>query len=1453
MARFVQIIVGGAMIAVGVVAMVLTAGAAAPWAMILIKAGVGVLLSGVGTLLTSPHLGGMGTASRNPIAPWNIVYGRAKIGGTIVFIQEFGEDDKYLDLVIVLACHPCQSVDALLFDNQRVLINPATGSSYSPSQVTVSISSIVRSNGVVTVTMSTTIPDLEDGDLVIIKNVSGQVTNDKSLNGKYYIQLNSSTQFTYICGGFDVSLSGTGQVETTWPDYRSKVHMEVVLGNQTSTFPGMLSGTPYDGDPGDLVIPSDNPWTADHLLLERTAVFLRLHYNDEVFSAGLPNISFRVHGRTGIHDPRTDTVLERPTTLLNGWGNNAHEGAYEEGVDQAYNWGLNNDTTYGYSNPGAAVDGDLGSCAFGHYEHTHKYAGCIWQFAALGSTPSDLYLNILSMVPGGGAGTLRSAGIWYSLDGGSTWTEVYNTPVRPFNWDAIHLSTSQDASQVQVMAFLDAHDDMWHLVHDIHLGTGPATFGYSENPALCIADYLSNTTWGFKATYGTEIPTAPLIAAANVCDETVALAAGGTEPRYTCNGTFPLTIRRGEVLQNLLTSCAGRLTYIGGQFVIHPGAWTGPSFSIGEQVPVTATLTWVTSYTPGTGAAGTAAVTASVGMGFPPPLALANYLMYDGSGWTNRTDTSTWSSSSPGWSSALGSAPTSDPTTTVVSFFIFGSLFGSASPPAKFQVFDVYMDCTYADGSTARLRPTQVLAGTGDTTITNANNAIDGDPTTYAEIDRAGFSSLGTPAELQLGAWRVTSTGTPDLGAVAMAASASALAIAAGPFQWRQKASIRDLYNGVRGTYISPANGWFTSDFPPYAQDAKHGYSGPAASGGDSLLAQDGGDRRWLDIQLPFTISSPSAQRLAKIELMRRRNQGTGTFAFNLSLYQVVPLDVITMTLPYLGWRDKLLEIITHRLTINKQQNEGQEATLLGCELDMQETDPSIYDWSTSEELTPQGFQQATLPNPNNPKPPTSVTATSGSGTAVVGADGITRSRILVSWTTPADGYVTQGGHIEVQYQQVGTSTWIGLPSVDPSVTQVYINGVTDGQQYLVQVRSVNAAGVPSAWVQVGPVTVSGTPSAVVPTSLGPGGTQPGQTLVWNGTSWVPSTIGAVPNFADDETPSGAYDGVSMTLTLANTPNPGSSVELFRNGPKLLKGVDYTVSGATITMLLVAPTNASGDWYRAKYRYLGAASSGVTTTSGGVTGGTSGSSGTTGSPPAVANQIYADMTGLNEAAPEGVPPTWDFANGPFLQMGANPAGNNAILIWGGVYVPTSGAGGDTNTRLNVRNFQLYCLDNSGTWHNIAGSTGAASTNSIDGEYYAEDFSSGGSTTLNFRTESDSSISFSNVAHEVSHFFTPFPRVSLPSGFVGVVCVYEGRLIKDNPTGTDDTALARYIGNAGGDYYPATTGAGIANNPGVGGGKFKFFKTYWRSFSFTTLSLAQLTANPPPVSFTGVSA
>lgn len=55
--------------------------------------------------------------------------------------------------------------------------------------------------------------------------------------------------------------------------------------------------------------------------------------------------------------------------------------------------------------------------------------------------------------------------------------------------------------------------------------------------------------------------------------------------------------------------------------------------------------------------------------------------------------------------------------------------------------------------------------------------------------------------------------------------------------------------------------------------------------------------------------------------------------------------------------------------------------------------------------------------------------------------------------------------------------------------------------------------------------------------------------------------------FVFNETPSGSVDGSNSTFTLANTPNPSSSLILTLQGQIQIQGSssDYTLSGNTIT------------------------------------------------------------------------------------------------------------------------------------------------------------------------------------------------------------------------------------------------------------------------------------------------
>ncbi|HYL76351.1 MAG TPA: hypothetical protein VEU96_19220 [Bryobacteraceae bacterium] len=70
--------------------------------------------------------------------------------------------------------------------------------------------------------------------------------------------------------------------------------------------------------------------------------------------------------------------------------------------------------------------------------------------------------------------------------------------------------------------------------------------------------------------------------------------------------------------------------------------------------------------------------------------------------------------------------------------------------------------------------------------------------------------------------------------------------------------------------------------------------------------------------------------------------------------------------------------------------------------------------------------------------------------------------------------------------------------------------------------------------------------------------------------------------FVDNEVPGGAVNGANTIFTLANTPNPPSSVALYRNGLLLRQSVDYTLSANSVT--IQAGTPQSGDMLLASYR-----------------------------------------------------------------------------------------------------------------------------------------------------------------------------------------------------------------------------------------------------------------------------
>ena len=104
---------------------------------------------------------------------------------------------------------------------------------------------------------------------------------------------------------------------------------------------------------------------------------------------------------------------------------------------------------------------------------------------------------------------------------------------------------------------------------------------YSTNSALILRDYLSNSDLGLGCG-SAELNDTIFTSCANTCDENVTLSAGGTEKRYTANGVVQATQTPQSAIEEIISSCGGTLTYMGGTFALKVATYATPSVSFDE-------------------------------------------------------------------------------------------------------------------------------------------------------------------------------------------------------------------------------------------------------------------------------------------------------------------------------------------------------------------------------------------------------------------------------------------------------------------------------------------------------------------------------------------------------------------------------------------------------------------------------------------------------------------------------------------------------------------------------------------------------------------------------------------------------------------------------------------------------------------------------------------------------
>jgi len=256
-----------------------------------------------------------------------------------------------------------------------------------------------------------------------------------------------------------------------------------------------------------------------------------------------------------------------------------------------------------------------------------------------------------------------------------------------------------------------------------------------------------------------------------------------------------------------------------------------------------------------------------------------------------------------------------------------------------------------------------------------------------------------------------------------------------------------------------------------------------------------------------------------------------------------------------------------------------------------------------------------------------------------------------------------------------------------------------------------------------------------------------------------------------------------------------------------------------------------------------------------------------------------DMTGAVDAFPLGIPANSAFAKGGVVVMGRAPDGRAAPSWWKPSNNPKSifpwncindwwfinrstNLNQNNNVRIQVRNKRIQIQRTStGAW------TTLGNTSDPGAEYYPPAGSGAptGNVAKRAATNPGGGVEFkfdSNVANTNIHGYgSGFVDISAYIGDIkDIFSSIEARLVLDDPMGTDDRADAKYLMDAGCDFYPGTdwrvdAGApankkfapGEYYNPGCGAGRFKFLTNEWQLFTWSPLANALEVDGSPELS------
>jgi len=254
----------------------------------------------------------------------------------------------------------------------------------------------------------------------------------------------------------------------------------------------------------------------------------------------------------------------------------------------------------------------------------------------------------------------------------------------------------------------------------------------------------------------------------------------------------------------------------------------------------------------------------------------------------------------------------------------------------------------------------------------------------------------------------------------------------AGPLGVQPAKSLRDKFNTVRGTFADPTDYWQPVDFPAVKNSV--------------ALAADGRELVQ-DIELLYTTSRATAQRLAKVHLEKELQGIIVNFPGKLTLFGFKPMDVVKLSISSMGWVEKEFRITKWEMSDNATIN-----------LVLREESAASYEWNSGMETVVDPAPNTLLPSPWDVPAPELNTPTEENYST--GVAGVVKTRVTLTWHQPS----------------AGVNQWIIEKSLDAGVSWLSAGPAVEEKidlpdeiegAVIYRVKAVNGIGAVSPWASV--------------------------------------------------------------------------------------------------------------------------------------------------------------------------------------------------------------------------------------------------------------------------------------------------------------------------------------------------------------------------------------------------